>query len=282
MLAPAPAALTRISAASTGARYSGPVRAARVQIQDWGDAERAIESCQRPYRKCAAARQGSQPSPCWPLPPAGIWVRVNQQDRQAIDDLFQHLNQSAAQAGPRDQEAEARIRQHVQAGPPGLLYEMAQRLVGQQAALRQLRAQLDQCQQQLRQGGSRAGFAQPGWRRAPQQDYGDYGPPPYQQRSGGQGFLAGAGQIALGVGGGILAAEAIGSLLGGGGLFGDGGDEYVEQNVYVDQDDAGQGYDDGGRDSDDGGQDGNDSGDGGYDDDGGDFDDGGGFDGGDW
>ena len=212
---------------------------------------------------------------------------MNQQDRQAIDDLFQHLNQSAAQAGPRDQEAEARIRQHVQAGPPGLLYEMAQRLVGQQAALRQLRAQLDQCQQQLRQGGSPAGFAQPGWQGAAPQGYGGYGPP-YQQRSGGQGFLAGAGQIALGVGGGILAAEAIGSLLGGGGLFGDGRDEYIEQNTYIDQDDTGQGYDDGGRDGDDGGRDGDDGGDGGgyddsggYDDDG-DFGDGGGFDGGDW
>ena len=212
-------------------------------------------------------------------PGRGIWVRVNQQDRQAIDDLFQHLNQSAAQAGPRDREAEARIRQHIQAGPPGLLYEMAQRLVGQQAALRQLRAQLDHCQQQLRQGGSPAGFAQPGWQGAAPQGYGGSGPP-YQQRSGGQGFLAGAGQIALGVGGGILAADAIGSLLGGGGLFGDGRDEYIEQNVYVDQDDAGQGNNDGGRDGDD-------SGDGGYDDSGGydgggDFDDGGGFDGGDW
>jgi uncharacterized protein len=195
---------------------------------------------------------------------------VNQQDRQAIDDLFQHLNQSAAQAGPRDREAEARIRQHVQAGPPGLLYEMAQRLVGQQAALRQLRAQLDQCQQQLRQGGSPAGFAQPGWQGAAPQGYGGYGPPPYQQRSGGQSFLAGAGQIALGVGGGILAADAIGSLLGGGGLFGGGQDEYVEQNVYVDQDDDGQGHDDSAYDDS-----------GGYDD-GGDFDDGGGFDGGDW
>jgi len=205
---------------------------------------------------------------------------VNQQDRQAIDDLFQHLNQSAAQAGPRDQEAEARIRQHVQAGPPGLLYEMAQRLVGQQAALRQLRAQLDQCQQQLRQGGSPAGFAQPGWQGAAPQGYGGYGPP-YQQRSGGQGFLAGAGQIALGVGGGILAAEAIGSLLGGGGLFGDGRDEYIEQNTYIDQDDTGQGYDDGGRDGDDGGDGGGYDDSGGYDD-GGDFDDGGGFDGGDW
>src|SRR5690348_15571929 len=157
----------------------------------------------------------------WARP--GIWLRVNQQDQHAIDDLFRHLYRTAAQGGPRDRQAEARIQQHIQQGPPGLLYHMAQTLVGQQAALRQLRAQLADCQQQLRQVGSPAGFAQPG-RGAGQQRYGGY-PPPYQQspgwqRSGGQGFLAGAGQIALGVGGGILAAEALNDLFSGGGLFG--------------------------------------------------------------
>jgi hypothetical protein len=43
---------------------------------------------------------------------------------------------------------------------------------------------------------------------------------------GGQGFLAGAGQIALGVGGGILATQALSNLFGGGGLFGDDRDDY--------------------------------------------------------
>jgi uncharacterized protein len=194
---------------------------------------------------------------------------VNKQDQQAIDDLFQHLYQSAGQVGPRDPKAEASIQQHIQQGPPGLLYHMAQTLVGQQAALRQLRAQLADCQQRLQQSGSSAGFAQPGWRGAGQQGYG----PPYQQpsgwqRSGGQGFLAGAGQIALGVGGGILAAEALSDLFRGGGLFGgdrdDYGDRDDDQGDYDDrQDDGGQG-----------------DGDGGYDDDGG-FD-GGGFDDGGW
>jgi hypothetical protein len=204
---------------------------------------------------------------------------VNQQDQQAIDDLFQHLNRTAAQGGPRDRQAEARIQQHIQQGPPGLIYHMAQTLVGQQAALRQLRAQLADCQQQLRQGGSPAGFAQPGRRGAGQQGYGGYAPqyqqPSGWQRSGGQGFLAGAGQIALGVGGGILAAEALSNIFSGDGLF--GGDDYGEREYD-------QGYYDGRQDEerqdddrqDDGGQY---DGDGGYDDGGG-FDDGGGLDGG--
>jgi len=205
----------------------------------------------------------------------GICPGVNQQDQQAIDDLFQHLYQSAGQAGPPDPGAEARIQQHIQQGPPGLTYQMAQTLVGQQAALRQLRAQLADCQQQLRQTGSPR---QPGYRGSG---------PPYQQPSGwqqpgGQSFLAGAGQIALGVGGGILAAEALSNLFAGGALFGDdrddGGGQGDDRGDNDDrQDDGGQddgspdnggpdnggGYDDGGYDT------------GGYD--GGGFDDGGGW-----
>lgn len=196
--------------------------------------------------------------------PGGIWLRVNQQDQQAIDDLFQHLYQSAAQAGQRDPEAEARIQRHIQQGPPGLPYHMAQTLVGQQGALRQLRTQLADCQQQLRQNGS------PG-----QQGYGGYGPPYPQpsgwQRSGGQGFLAGAGQIALGVGGGILAAEALSNLFAGGGLFGGDRDDYGDRDY--DRDDYGDRQDDGGRVDGDGGYDGGGFDDGGFD--GGSFDDGG-------
>src|SRR5690242_20167434 len=69
MLAPAPAAaLTRISAASTAARYSGPAQAARVQIQD-GEMRSAIESCTRPAARPGA--EAAQPPPCWLLLPVG-------------------------------------------------------------------------------------------------------------------------------------------------------------------------------------------------------------------
>jgi uncharacterized protein len=197
-------------------------------------------------------------------------VDVNQQDQRAIDDLFQHLSHLAAQAGPRDREAEARIQQHIQQGPPGLLYHMAQSLIGQQAAVQQLRSEVANCQQQLRPPGSAAGFAQPGW--AGQQGYlgAPYQPPYGWQRSGGQGFLAGAGQIALGVGGGILAAEALSNLFSGEGLFGD------DRGDYGDRDYDSAGYDDGAHDGGDGGY-----ADAGYDDSGDSFD-GGGSDDGSW
>jgi hypothetical protein len=190
----------------------------------------------------------------------GICICVNRQDQQAIDDLFQHLNQAATQAGPPDAEADARIRQHIKQGPPTLVYQMAQTLVGQEAALRQLRAHAADLQQQAQRGGRPAGFAQPGWGGGQpgygQPGYGGYRPPyqqqPYgYQRSGGGGFLAGAGQIALGVGGGILAAEALSDLFGGDGLFGgdrDHNDDRQDQERYDDnrQDDNSQ-YDDQGQ-----------------------------------
>ena len=190
---------------------------------------------------------------------------MNQQDQQAIDDLFRHLYQTAQQSGPRDEAAEALIKRYVQQGPPGLVYQMAQTLVAQQYTLNQLRSQLASYQ---RQGGAPAGFAPP--RGAGYQGYGQpqYQQPGWQQpgRAGG-GFLAGAGQLALGIGGGILGAEVLSSIFdGAGGLFDDrdrqddqdgfaAGDDNRDQGDYQGQDpgdyndadayDSG-GFDDGG------------------------------------
>ena len=194
---------------------------------------------------------------------------MNQQDQQAIDELFQHLNQSAAQAGPRDPQAEALIQQHFQQAPAGLLYHMAQTLVAQHHALQQARAQLAAYQQQ---GGSPAGFAPPGPQSTAQPGYPGYGQPTYQQQPGpyqpayqppaGQqqdhrGFLAGAGKIAAGVGGGILGAEALRGIFGGGGLFGGDRDNYDQDSGFGGQDDyGGQDPGDGGFDGGSGGDDG--------------------------
>ena len=194
---------------------------------------------------------------------------MNQQDQQAIEELFQHLYQTTAQAGPRDAAAEELIKRRVQQAPPGLLYQMAQTLVAQQHTINQLRSQLTAYQ---RQGGAPAGFAPPpgaGYRQA-------YGQPQYQQpnayqqpgwqqpgRQGG-GFLAGAGQLALGIGGGILGAEVLTSIFDGVGNMFDGdrdqqyddgyrdgfaaGDDYQDQNEDQDQDQDQGGYDDSGYD----------------------------------
>ena len=217
---------------------------------------------------------------------------MNQQDQQAIDELFRYLYQATRRAGTRDAAAEQLIQRYVNQAPPGLLYQMAQTLVAQQHTVNELRSQLTAYQ---RQGGAPAGFGRPqGGGYGP-----GYGQPQYQQgyqqagwqqgRQGG-GFLAGAGQLALGIGGGILGAEVLTSIFDGGSLFGDdrqyddgyqagfaagdnegdrdgsaGGDDYGDQGGYDqgsgDQGgyDDGSGYDDGGFDQ------------------GGGFDDGGGF-----
>ena len=197
---------------------------------------------------------------------------MNQQDQQAIEELFKHLYQETEQAGPRDAAADALIQRYVQQAPPGLLYQMAQRLVAQQYTINELRSQLASAQQQ---GGAPAGFAPPRGARYQQ----PYGQPQYQQpgayqpggwqqpgRQGG-GFLAGAGQLALGIGGGILGAEVLTSIFDGVGNmfdgdrdrqyddgfrdgFADGENDDRGQGDYQDQDpggyDDGVGYDDGG------------------------------------
>ncbi len=206
---------------------------------------------------------------------------MNQQDQQAIDELFEFLNQRTVQGGPPDPQAEARIRQHFQQGPPALLYHMAQTLVAQRYTLQQTQAALAECRQQ---NGAPAGFAPPGPRAAGQPGYGGYGGPsyrqpgPYQQVAGrgGSGFLAGAGQLALGIGGGILGAEMLGDLFRGEGLFGD------DRGDYDDRDGGSDDRDTDDRDTDDRGSDDRGAGDGTYDagydagyDNGGNFDDGG-------
>src|SRR6266700_515765 len=127
------------------------------------------------------------------------------QEQQIIESLFQRLTQGAAQGGPRDPEAEALIQQRLQSFPGGPYY-MAQTLILQERALQQAEARLGQ------QGGQ--GSFLPGGSGQPYQQYAPapgYAPRAHQQAPGGSGiggFLAGAGKLALGIGGGILVADA--------------------------------------------------------------------------
>lgn len=204
---------------------------------------------------------------------------MNQQDQQAIDELFQYLYRTAQQGGPPDPQAEGLIQRYVQQAPPGLLYQMAQQLVAQQHTIKQMRAQLAN----QGQGGASAGFGAP--QQGYQQGYGQPGyqqpggyqqPAPWQQMTGHQGagqggFLAGAGKLALGIGGGIIGAEVLTNIFDGVGQIFD--DDRGDRGDY----DRGD-YDRG--DYDNGNQDYGDQDQGGYDNggfDGGGFDDGGGF-----
>jgi hypothetical protein len=205
---------------------------------------------------------------------------MNQQDQQAIEELFRYLAQAAAQAPPRDKDADALIQRHLGQGPPGLTYQMAQTLVAQQHTINQLRSRLAAYQRQ--QGGAPAGFAPPGYQGYrqpayqpgyPQQGYQQQGYQQYGQPGGG--FLAGAGQLALGIGGGILGAEVLTSIFDGAGSMFDGNrDQQYYDDGYQAGFDAGDGARDPGQDQ---GADDNSAYDDGAADDGA-YDDGGGFD----
>ena len=179
---------------------------------------------------------------------------MNQQDQQAIDELFRHLYQTAQQAGPRDDAAEALIQRYVKQAPPGLLYQMAQTLVAQQHTINELRSRIASGQPQY---GAPAGFAPPAG--AGYQGYGAAGRLLPAAGAAGRRLPGRAGQLALGIGGGILGAEVLTSIFDGG-LFGGDRDRDFEQGYqdgfaagddYGDRDnDPGQdpGYDNGGYD----------------------------------
>jgi uncharacterized protein len=163
---------------------------------------------------------------------------MDQNERQIIEELFGKLRQAEAQSGPRDAQAESFIREQV-ARQPAAPYLMAQAIVIQEQALAQSQARIQELEQQLRSrpasgGGGLFGslFGGGAQQRQPgpppnspwgnqggyqgQPQVGDprvaaYANPQYQQRQGG-GFMAGAMQTAMGVAGGMLIGNALGSM----------------------------------------------------------------------
>lgn len=142
---------------------------------------------------------------------------LNQQERDAIDDLFDRIEAAARKSPPRDAEAEAFIQQRLRDYPPSPYY-MAQTILVQEQALRTARERIEELEAQQQSGGGFLGGlfggdepAQPRRRaRGPWDQGGDAG------RGQGGGFLAGAAQTAIGVTGGLLLGSAIAGMLGGG------------------------------------------------------------------
>jgi hypothetical protein len=153
---------------------------------------------------------------------------MENQDRQAIEGLFSRLAAVERQAGPKDDEAEALIRDQTRQNPSAP-YFMAQTIVMQDYALKTAEARIAELERQpaQRQGGGLLG----GLFGGGQQASGPWGgsaaqrarrdepemaaPQPFQQPGRGGGFLAGAAQTAIGVAGGVLLSSAIGSMFGG-------------------------------------------------------------------
>ncbi|MFK8259849.1 DUF2076 domain-containing protein [Erwinia sp. AnSW2-5] len=157
---------------------------------------------------------------------------MQNEEQQLIDSLFTRLKQAESQSGPRDSAAEKLIQQQVQQ-QPGAPYYMAQALLIQEAAMKQLNARVTQLESELTQarqqpqqssGGFLSGLfgggnrtqpvqqppaAQP-WGSAPAQPQQPaYAPP---APAAGRGFLGGALQTAVGVAGGVVMAEMLTSM----------------------------------------------------------------------
>ncbi len=167
-------------------------------------------------------------------------------DRQAIEGLFGKLSHVESQSGPRDQEADAFIRDRI-ATQPGAPYFMAQTIVVQEQALNEAQRRIEELEHQLSsRPASGGGFfsslfgsaSQPGRtgqtgmpgmnapagmpaqpQAGPRNPWGQqqpqgFGPAAGQPARGG-GFLAGAAQTAMGVAGGVLLGNAIAGMLSG-------------------------------------------------------------------
>jgi hypothetical protein len=199
------------------------------------------------------------------------------QERQVLADLFERIRSAAA--APRDAEAEAFIAEAARAQPYAP-YLLAQTALVQQHALDAAAQRIQELEARAAQPAQESGFlgnlgrslfggGQPAPR--PGYDAGAYqraaAPPPaapaapaYAPAVGpwgappaasGGGFLASAMTTATGVAGGLLAVNAIESLLGGGrgGLFGSagfggggfGGGGTTINNIYEAPPDAGAG-----------------------------------------
>jgi len=155
---------------------------------------------------------------------------MQSEEQQLIVNLFGRLKQAETQSGPRDTAAEKLIQQYLQQ-QPGAPYYMAQAILIQEAAMKQLNnrvneleAKLAQAQQQPQQnsgsflsglfGGCQRQQTPPSqqsspWGNAPAQQQPAYTAPPAAAPSATRGFLGGALQTAVGVAGGVVMADML-------------------------------------------------------------------------
>lgn len=167
---------------------------------------------------------------------------MQSEEQKLIESLFGRLKQAETQSGPRDAAAEKLIQQQLQQ-QPGAPYYMAQAILIQEAALKQLNNRVSELeaklaaqpqqssggflsglfgggrqQQQQQQQSYNAPQQQSAWGNAPQQQQQqpwNNAQQPYSAPaapSAGRGFLGGALQTAVGVAGGVVMADMLTSM----------------------------------------------------------------------
>jgi len=158
---------------------------------------------------------------------------LKQEDRDAIEGLFERLDTVERRGGERDVDAEDLIHRRIRQ-QPGAPYYMAQTILVQEHALSVAEERIAELERQLQGGrgttalrtdadGDHRGYRDERgipprgpWGSAPRDDYAERDRNAGMRGGfGGGGFLAGAAQTALGVAGGVLIGQAIGSMFGG-------------------------------------------------------------------
>jgi hypothetical protein len=163
---------------------------------------------------------------------------MQSEEQRLIDGLFDRLQQAQDNSTARDEAAESRINEHLQRQPAAPYY-MAQTILIQEAAVKQLNARIQELESQVRQleqakpasGGFLAGLFGGGQQSTPTRQtasaaphagsapipgasqyqqgaasggYAQSAAPQPQAARGGGGFMAGALQTAAGVAGGVV------------------------------------------------------------------------------
>lgn len=152
---------------------------------------------------------------------------MNRSDRQAIEDLFERIAKVEQDTPQRDPEAETFIRDKLKVQPAAPYY-MAQTIVVQEQALAAAEEEMERAQRASKSSrGSVPGIGRPQGLRP--------------EVNSGPGFLAGAAQTALGVTGGVLLGNFLGSMIGGGKNEAEAHDdknEAADDGSRLDDDDA--------------------------------------------
>ena len=150
---------------------------------------------------------------------------MDQNEKRIIGDLFSRLQQAEIQSGTRDAEAEKAIHNAI-ARQPAAPYYMAQAIIVQEQALQNLNNRVQELEEELQQRPAGGSFLaelfgggtqeKPAVERnrpsasSPIQSTSRSTPSSLQTRR--VGFLGGALQTATAVAGGMLLANAVGSL----------------------------------------------------------------------
>ncbi len=145
---------------------------------------------------------------------------MNPQDRDAIESVFNRIQQVEQQGGQRDTDAEQLIHDRLQK-QPGSAYYLAQTVLIQEQALKNAQQRIQELEKSPLASTSGSALSAGGFGRQP---VAAQRPASAPSASGfgrnnpgaaGGGFMAGALQTAMGVAGGVMLGNMLGGLFGG-------------------------------------------------------------------